>query len=95
MKKKRSRPSLAGKTSLRGTGCLSANQAKQFKVHQSSDQDWREMQWGERLKKDMERAEQYFWRQTAERRLIFRNYVAAKNRLWHGNEFCFGKASNG
>lgn len=53
------------------------------------------MTWCEQFKKDMERAEQYFWRQTAERRLIFRNYVAAKNRLWHGNDFCFGKASNG
>jgi hypothetical protein len=93
MRRKRSRPSLAGKTSLRGTGCLSANQAKKFNQHR--DVDWREFRWCEQFKKDMERAEQYFWRQTAERQIIFRNYVAAKNRLWHGNEFSFGKASNG
>jgi hypothetical protein len=88
MKKKRSRPSLAGKTSLRGTGCLSANQAKQFKAHQSSV-DWREMKWGERLKFEMERAEAYFWRQTADRRQIQKNYLAAK--IWKSG-FNYGKA---
>jgi len=44
----------------------------------------------ERLKGDMARAEAYFWRQTAERRVVYRNYIAAKSRLWRGNEFCFG-----
>lgn len=94
MKKKRSNASQAGRTSLRGTGCLSAKQAGETKKHKVSEESWddfRERNWMERLKLDMERAEAYFWRQTAERRVIYRNYISAKSRLWRGNDFCFGK----
>jgi hypothetical protein len=88
MKRNRSSKSLAGKTSLRGTGCLSANQSKKFKSHKSSDLDWREMQWGERLKLEMARAEAYFWRQTPERRAIQAQYL--KGKTWKNHDFCFG-----
>lgn len=94
LKKKRIRPSAAGKTSLRGTGCLSAKQAGETRKHQHKDaeswDDFRERNWMERLKGDMARAEAYFWRQTAERQVVYRNYIAAKSRLWRGNDFCFG-----
>ncbi len=47
------------------------------------------MKWGERLKFEMERAEAYFWRQTADRRQIQKNYLAAK--IWKSG-FNYGKA---
>lgn len=92
MKKKRSRPSLAGKTSLRGTGCLSSAQAGRLKKHDRIEgDDPRERNWMERLKRDMERAEQYFWRQTPERRRVFAGMRVGQN--WRGNDFCFGKGT--
>lgn len=96
MKRKRPSKSLAGKTSLRGTGCLSAKDSgvtRKRSLEIAGSEDWREMQWLATLKADMERAEQYFWRQTAERRVIYRNFVASASRLWRGNDFCFGKKS--
>jgi hypothetical protein len=94
MKKKRSRPSLAGKTSLRGTGCLSSAQAGRPKKHDRIEgEDMRERSWMERLKRDMERAEEYFWRQTPERRALWKNFHSIKARLWKGNDFCFGKGT--
>jgi hypothetical protein len=46
----------------------------------------------EHLKKDMERAEEYFWRQTPERRRVQKNYLEAHKGFGRGgNDFIFGK----
>lgn len=93
MKKKQS--SRTVKNSLRGTGCLSAKQAGERSKATAGIvgyEDWRESRWMERLKKDMARAEQYFWRQTAARRKIFESIVGGGQK-WGGNDFCFGKGS--
>jgi hypothetical protein len=45
----------------------------------------------EHLKKDMERAEEYFWRQTPERRRVRDNYLEAHKGFRGGNDFIFGK----
>jgi hypothetical protein len=93
-KKNYKEPSRAGKTSLRGTGCLSATQAGE-KSKKASDivgyDDWRSARWMERLKADMARAERYFWRQTAERQNIFESMAVSQN--WGTNNFCFGRGS--
>jgi hypothetical protein len=90
MKKKRSSKSLAGKTSLRGTGCLSADQSRRFKSRAdgADGADWRELHWVERLKEDMARAEAFFWRQTADRRAVHQQYL--KGKTWKNHDFCFG-----
>ena len=94
MKKKRSpEKSRAGKTSLRGTGCLSAKQASERSksaAEITGFEQWREAQWMEDLKRDMARAEKYFWRQTAERRKIFAGMRRYVGRSWAGNNFVFG-----
>lgn len=90
MKKKRSDPSRAGKTSLRGTGCISSAQAGRPKKHDRIEgEDMRERSWMERLKRDMERAERYFWSQTADRRKTFAGMRVGQS--WSSNDFCFGK----
>jgi hypothetical protein len=95
MKKKRTpEKSRAGKTSLRGTGCLSAKQASERSKSAAEIlgyEQWREAQWMERLKQDIARAEAYFWRQTAERRQIFAGLHVGRS--WAGNNFCFGGAA--
>jgi hypothetical protein len=47
----------------------------------------------ETLKRDMERAEAYFWRQTPERRRVQDNYLEAHNGFG-GNDFIFGKGKS-
>jgi hypothetical protein len=76
---------------LRGTGCLSAKQASERSksaAEITGFEQWRESQWMDRLKRDMARAEAYFWRQTAERRKIF---AGMKSGRWSGNDFVFGR----
>lgn len=82
--------SRAGENSLKGTGCLSFRQAGQVRKYLTQEE--REQIWMEQLKKDMERGEKYFWRQTAERRVIQRNYEQAHKGFGReGNDFIFGK----
>jgi hypothetical protein len=83
--------SKAGENSLKGTGCLSFRQAG--KVRKYLTQDEQERIWMETLKRDMERAEAYFWRQTPERRRVQDNYLEAHNGFG-GNDFIFGKGKS-
>ena len=90
--KKKKPSSQAGKTSLRGTGCLSSAQAGRLKKHNRLEgEDPRERNWMERLKQDMERAERYFWSQTADRRKTFAGMRVGQS--WGSNDFCFGKGT--
>lgn len=80
--------SRAGQNSLKGTGCLSYRQAGQVRKYLTQEE--REQIWLEGLKKDMERAEVYFWRQTPERRRVRDNYLHS-HKGFGGNDFIFGK----
>ena len=84
--------SKAVQNSLKGTGCLSFRQAGQVRRYLTPED--RERAWCERLKRDVERGEEYFWRQTAERRAIQRNYEQA-HKGFGGNDFIFGKGKTG
>ena len=52
----------------------------------------REQAWCERLRTDMQQAEEYFWSRTEERTEIQRRYLAAKFRFG-SNVFFFGQNS--
>ena len=80
--------SKAGQNSLKGTGCLSYRQAGQRRKHLTQEE--REHIWMEQLKRDMKRGSEYFWRQTAERRVIQRNYEHA-HKGFGNKDFIFGK----
>ena len=72
------------------TQSLSANQSKKFSKTIRLPEGWvgpRERRWFVELKADMARAEQYFWRQTPERRKVQREYLRGKT--WGNNNFCF------
>ena len=75
--------------SLKGTGCLSYAQAGKPQIYLTPEE--KEFAWCDRLKKDMERAVEYFWRQTAERRVIQRNFLRMKERGFCN--FSFGNRS--
>ena len=82
--------SRAGENSLKGSGCLSFGQAGKRRKYLTQEE--REQIWMEHLKKDMERAEEYFWRQTPERRRVRDNYLEAHKGFGRGgNDFIFGK----
>jgi hypothetical protein len=82
--------SRAGENSLKGSGCLSFRQAG--KVRKYLTQEEREKIWMEALKRDVERASEYFWRQTPERRRVQDNYLHAHKGFGReGNDFIFGK----
>ena len=82
--------SKAGQNSLKGTGCLSYRQAGKVRKYLTGEE--REKIWMEHLKKDMERASEYFWRQTPERRRVQDNYLLAHKGFGReGNDFIFGK----
>ena len=75
---------------MKGTGCLSYRQAGQRRKYLS--QEDQERIWMETLKRDMERGEEYFWRQTPERRRVQNNYLLAHKGFGReGNDFIFGK----
>ncbi len=79
--------SKAGQNSLKGSGCLSYQQSG--KMRRYLPQEERERIWMEELKRDVERAEAYFWRQTPERRRARGNYLDSR-RGFGGNDFIFG-----
>jgi hypothetical protein len=82
--------SKAGQNSLKGSGCLSYRQSGQRRRYLTQEE--RERIWMEALKRDMERAEAYFWRQTPERRRVQKNYLEAHKGFGReGNDFIFGK----
>lgn len=82
--------SRAGENSLKGTGCLSYRQAGKRRKYLTGEE--RERLWVEQLKKDMERAEAYFWRQTPERRKKQEIYLETHKGFGReGNDFIFGK----
>ena len=82
--------SKAGQNSLKGSGCLSYRQSGQRRRYLTQEE--RERIWMEVLKRDMERAEAYFWRQTPERRRVQKNYLEAHKGFGReGNDFIFGK----
>ena len=80
--------SRAGQNSLKGSGCLSFGQAG--KLRRYLTQEEQERIWMEHLKKDMERAEEYFWRQTPERRREQKNYLET-HKGFGNRDFIFGK----
>lgn len=80
--------SKAGQNSLKGTGCLSYQQAGKVRKHLTGEE--RERIWMERLKRDMERGSEYFWRQTPERRRVQENYLHA-HKGFGNKDFIFGK----
>ena len=77
-----------GQNSLKGTGCLSYQQAGKVRKHLTGEE--RERIWMERLKRDMERGSEYFWRQTPARRRVQENYLHA-HKGFGNNDFIFGK----
>lgn len=82
--------SRAGQNSLKGSGCLSFKEAGQRRKYLTQEE--RERIWMDDLKRDMERAEAYFWRQTPERRRVQDNYLLSHKGFGReGNDFIFGK----
>jgi hypothetical protein len=65
---------------------LSYAQAGKARIYLTPEE--KEYAWCERVKKDVDRAVEYFWRQTAERRVIQRNFLKAKERFSFGNRSC-------
>ncbi|NDG71153.1 MAG: hypothetical protein EBY32_07580 [Proteobacteria bacterium] len=82
--------SKAGENSLKGSGCLSFGQSGKRRKYLTQEEQ--EQIWMEHLKKDMERAEEYFWRQTPERRRVQDIYLETHRGFGReGNDFIFGK----
>jgi hypothetical protein len=83
--------SKAGQNSLKGSGCLSFGQAGKRRKYLTQEE--RERVWMEHLKKDMERAEEYFWRQTPERRREREIYLET-HKGFGNRDFIFGRGKN-